>query len=195
MIRRLRSLGIGLALIASSLVAAEVPRRAPEFAIALPGGKQILLSQYRGKTVAMLFILTYCPHCQVTVQTLSKLQTEYGPRGFQVLASAIEDMAQMALPDFIKRFQPTFPVGYNNRDQVLEFLQHPPMFKLLMSQLVFVDREGTIRAQYSGDDPFFGADQEKNLRAKIEELLKQGVTPQRTSNRKKHGATAQKRTP
>ena len=179
----LRHLAICLLLFVGAVSAAEVPRHSPEFAIALTSGKQILLSQHRGKVVALVFILTYCPHCQVTVQALSKLQGEYGPRGFQVLASAIEDMAAMAVPDFLRRFQPTFPVGFNNRDQVLEYLQHPPMFKLLMPQLVFVDREGTIRAQYAGDDPFFGAEQDKNLRAKIEELLKQSAP--KSATRKK----------
>jgi peroxiredoxin len=185
MTRRLRNLGICVTLAAATLFAAEVPRRSPEFAIQLPSGKQALLSESRGKVVALIFILTYCPHCQVTVQNLSKLQTEFGPRGFQVLGTAIEDMASMAVPDFIKRFQPTFPVGWNTRDQTLEYLQHPPMFKLLMPQLVFIDRRGVIRAQYAGDDPFFGADQDKNLRAKIEELLKE---PRQTSQRKRTAA-------
>jgi peroxiredoxin len=179
----LRRLAIGVLLLAGMLPAAEVPRRSPEFAVALTSGKQILLSEHRGKVVALIFILTYCPHCQVTVQALTKLHAEYGPRGFEVFASAIEDMASMVVPDFVKRFQPGFPVGFNNRDQVLEFLQHPPMFKLLMPQLVFVDREGNIRAQYAGDDPFFGAEQDKNLRARIEELLKPG--PPKAAARKK----------
>lgn len=179
--RGLCVLAICVALFAGLAPAAEVPRRSPEFSIALNNGNQILLSNYRGKVVALIFILTYCPHCQQAVQTLSKLQNEYGPRGFQVLASAIEDMASLAVPDFIKRFQPPFPVGYNNRDQVLEYLQHPAMFKLLMPQLVFIDRQGMIRAQYTGDDPIFGADEEKNLRAKIESLLKE---PSASSTRK-----------
>jgi len=183
MIRSWRTLGLLIALFASTLTAAEIPRPSPEFSIALNNGKQILLSQYRGKVVALVFILTYCPHCQQTVQVLTRLENEYGPRGFQVLASAIEDMASMAVPDFVKRYQPSFPVGFNNRDQVLEYLQHPPMFKLLMPQLVFVDRQGIIRAQYAGDDPFFGADQEKNLREKIESLLK--GNGHQTSARKK----------
>ena len=45
----------------------------------------------------MAFILTSCSHCQMTVKVLSKLQNEYGPRGLQVLASAIE--AGLRLPD------------------------------------------------------------------------------------------------
>ncbi|MFB3827105.1 MAG: TlpA disulfide reductase family protein [Bryobacteraceae bacterium] len=183
--RRLCSLVLALAVFAVAAAAATVPRRSPEFAVLTNSGKQILLSEYKGKVVALLFILTYCPHCQVTVQALSKLQNEYGPRGFQVIATAIEDMANMYVPDFIKRYQPGFPVGFNNRDQVLNYLQHPAMFKLLMPQLVFIDREGVIRAQYAGDDPFFGADQEKNLRQKIEELLREGKA---TASRKSTGS-------
>lgn len=171
--------------VAGLLRAAEVPRHAPDFAINLTTGKQILVSQYKGKVVALAFILTYCPHCQKTVGVLTGMQNEYGPRGFQVLASAIEDMAAMQVPDFITRFHPPFPVGFDQRPAVLEYLQHPEMLKLLMPQVVFLDRQGTIRAQYEGDDKFFGDDQEKNMRAQIESLLKEGAAAQ-----KKRGATA-----
>ena len=80
----------------------------------------------------------------------------------------------------------------DNRDQVIEYLQHPPMFKLLMPQLALIDREGTVRAQYAGDDPFFGAEQDKNLRAKIEELLKQGGAPQKAGNSRRARTAARK---
>jgi thiol-disulfide isomerase/thioredoxin len=159
----------------SCLRAATIPRHSPEFAVNISGGKQILLSSQKGKVVALIFILTYCPHCQKTVTMLSGLQNEYGPRGFVVLSSAIEDMAAMAVPDFVKRFTPAFPVGFNDRNSVLDYLQHPVMNRLLMPQLVFVDKQFTIRAQYSGDDKFFGDDQEKNLRAQIESLLQEGA--------------------
>jgi hypothetical protein len=107
------------------------------------------------------------------------MQNDYAPRGFQVLASAIEDMAKMDVPDFIKRFQPPFPVGFNNRDAVEAFLQHPTMFRMLMPQVVFIDRQGTIRAQYAGDDKFFAEDQDKHLREQIEALLKESPAPQK----------------
>src|SRR5437660_416556 len=113
-----------LSFFASLAIGANVPRKSPEFAINTVDGKQILVSQYRGKVVVVACILTTCPHCQHTVGILSKLQTEYGPRGLQVVATAIEDMAKMNVPDFIKKFQPTFPVGYTFRDSVIEYLQH-----------------------------------------------------------------------
>ena len=152
--------------------AAEVPRPSPDFAINMTDGQKILVSQYKGKVCVLAFILTTCPHCQKTVGYLATMQKEYGARGFQVLASAIEDMAAMNLPDFIKRFQPPFPVGFNNQNAVQDYLQHPVILRLLMPQVVFIDRQGTIRAQYAGDDKFFAEDQDKHIREQIEVLLK-----------------------
>ena len=174
-----------LALLALSAAApaGTLPREAPpKFAVHLTNGQQVSLSQFPGKAVALIFILTYCPHCQKALATLTKAQAEYGPRGFQVVASAIEDHAAAALPDFLKRFHFPFPVGYNERAPVIEFLQHPIAARLIMPQLVFIDGHGMIRAQYGGDDPFFLEDQqENNVRARIEELL----TPNGAASRKK----------
>jgi peroxiredoxin len=171
-----RLIGAGFLLFGCLARAATVPRPAPDFTINLPGGKTVLLSQYRGKTVALIFILTYCPHCQKIVSFLAQDQNEYGPRGFQVLASAIEDGAAAAVPGFLKKFNPPFPVGSNMRLPVLDFLQHPVAERLIMPRLVFIDRQGVIRAQYAGDAPFLDeAQADKNLRGKIEELLKDGA--------------------
>jgi peroxiredoxin len=167
--------------------AAEVPRPSPDFAINMLGGQQIRVSQYKGKVCVLAFILTTCPHCQKTVGYLSAMQKEYGPRGLQVLASAIEDMAAMNVPDFIKRFQPPFPVGFSNQNDADGYLQHPVIYRLLMPQLVFIDRQGTIRAQYGGDDKFFADDQDKHIREQIEALLKEAPAP----GTKKRGCGAQ----
>src|SRR5579864_5300036 len=172
--RRLVPVALTL-LLAAALPAGTLPRKAPEFTIHLTNGRQVALSQFKGKTVALIFILTYCPHCQKTIGSLSKEQAEYGARGFQALASAIEDAAAAAVPGFLKRFNAPFPVGFNARGPVLEFLQHPIAARLIMPQLVFVDRDGNIRSQYAGDDPFLNEDrQETNIRQKIDQLLTDG---------------------
>ena len=166
------------ALLTSALRAGTLPRAAGEFTINLPGGKQAPLSQYKGKVVALAFILTYCPHCQKITSFLIQDQNEYAARGFQVLASAIEDGAAAAVPGFLKKYNPPFPVGSNSRGPVLEFLQHPTAARLIMPQLVLIDRQGMIRSLYAGDDPFLDeAQADKNLRAKIEELLNEGKQP------------------
>ena len=54
---RIKTLAI-LTLLTGSLFAAEIPRKAPEAAIQLAGGKQILVSDYRGKVLCLVYILT-----------------------------------------------------------------------------------------------------------------------------------------
>ncbi len=138
------------------MMAADTPRQSPDFAVNMNDGSQIHLSQYQGKVVVLAFILTYCSHCQFTAQILSRLQKEYGPQGLQVVASAIDPMSSMKVPDFIK---------------------HPIMYRLMMPQVVFIDRKGTIRAQHAGDDSAFFSEaaQEKNIRDAIDALLKEGT--------------------
>ncbi len=47
-----------IALLAGGAFAAEVPRKAPDFAIQMPDGKQVLVSSYKGKVLCLAFILT-----------------------------------------------------------------------------------------------------------------------------------------
>src|SRR4051794_24108544 len=152
--------------------AANLPRPSPDFGINIGQGKQLRISQYKGKAVVVAFILTYCSHCQKAVQVLSKMQQEYGPRGLQVLASATEDMAAAALPGFLRQFAPPFPVGLNTTAEFIDYMQHPVMLQLYMPGLVFIDKDGVIRAQYEGKADFFAeASMEQNMRKDIEALL------------------------
>lgn len=177
-----------LALLLAPLQAAEIPRQSPEFVIYMPTGAQTLVSQHRGKVVLLEFLLTTCPHCQKASQIMQKLYKEYGPRGFQPLGIAINDMAKMLVPDYVKQFQLTYPVGFSLRDPVYNYLQHPAIMQLMMPTIVFIDRQGKIRAQHMGNEPFF-QDEEKNMRALIESLLKDPAatrskapaTPKKTS--------------
>src|SRR5579872_2413502 len=104
---------LALALAAATLQAAELPRKAPEFTIGLNGGQKLALSSYQGKVVALAFILTTCSHCQNTTQILMRAQKDFGPRGFQVVESAVEVGGEGMVPGFIQTFNPPFPVGFN----------------------------------------------------------------------------------
>jgi len=173
--------------------AATIPRHAPEFAMTGADGKQILLSQYNGKTVVFAFILTTCPHCQNTIGILSKLQPEYAKRGVQFLACAIEDAAKENLPGFIQQFKPPFPVGYAPRTSVYDYLQHPSMLILHMPAVLFIDRQRMIRSQYEGESPFYkDEEQEKNFRMEIDKLLKEGTVTSKSGPHKARAAQATK---
>ena len=155
------------------LQGADLPRPAPAMTFKMPSGGVIDLAQYKGKVVALEFLITTCPHCQKCSQVLQKMQDEYGPKGFQALGVATNEMAQMLVPDYVKNFALRFPVGFAPREQAHEFLQHPLMLIMYVPQLVFIDRKGTIQAQYAGGSDFF-KEEESSVRGKIEEMLKSG---------------------
>jgi len=161
--------------------AQEVPRPAGEFVITMPGGGQTLLSQYAGKVVVLAFISTTCPHCQHTTGLLSAIQNEYKSRGVQVLAAAFNPGADTLVAAFIDQFKPTFPVGSSTRDAVLEYEQASLAKPNYVPNLIFIDRKRVIRAQHMGDDDFF-KDQDKNIRAEIDLLLKEPVASGKSSH-------------
>jgi peroxiredoxin len=157
--------------------AQQLPRKAPDWNISTLDGKPLALSQYHGKAVVLAFILTTCPHCRLTVGYLAKDQQTYGPRGFQVLASAIDMGVPGVIPPFVKEFQLPFPVGYNTDGNAILALmgfsrEHLPS----MPFLLFIDRQGTIREQHDGsqEESYFNQRQEQNLQKSIEGLLAGG---------------------
>jgi peroxiredoxin len=170
----------------AALFAAEVPRRAPEFALEMPTGKQVLLSQYRGKVVALGFYFTTCPHCQNTCQLMQRLSGEYGARGFQTLGVVFREGDNLFVSSFAQSFRLTFPLAYSPRDTVFNFLGENPAAMSTVPQMVLIDRNGTIRYQspIGGDSTFFD---EKILRSRIEELLKEpvGKTTTKPASKKK----------
>jgi peroxiredoxin len=182
MTRYLSVIAVGMGLVLGSARAAEVPRKAPELAIQLVNGQQLLLSQYRGKVVLIEFLHTTCPHCQHDSTIIERLYKEYGPRGFQPLGVAFNDNAAMLVPDFIRQLGLTYPVGLAPRDTVTDYLQHPYTEILYVPQMIFVDRKGIIRAQHGGMDDFL-KDLETNMRSEIETLLKEPATNPRTRRR------------
>ena len=171
--RRLLSLSILCSMVTAAVLAAELPRRAPEFALELPTGKQVLVSQYRGKVVALGFYFTTCPHCQTMCQFMQKLSGEYGARGFQPLGVVFREGDNLFVSSFAQNYRLTFPLAYSPRETVFNFLgENSAGTMTTVPQMVFIDRKGMIRfqSQINGDTNFF---QEKTIRSRIEELLKE----------------------
>lgn len=175
--RVLSAVAVTLGLLSLPLLAAdlEVPRQAPEFVLTYPGGKQQLLSSFKGKVVVLSFIQTTCPHCQRESQLLSKLYTELGPKGFQPLAIAVNPMAVMLVPDFVRDYHVNFPVGASEANPALQFMHINPSDRWVVPQVCVIDRKGVIRAQtpFNGDEKL---QNEAHLRTLIDSLLKEPAT-------------------
>jgi peroxiredoxin len=166
--------------------AMEIGKPAPAFTCNRPGSTPITLSQYKGKVVAMAFISTTCPHCQNLTKVLNGIEPQYATKGVQFLACAFNDEVQKAgvLDEFIKQFQPTFPVGQSTRNDVIGFLRYSVMESFYVPHMVFIDRRGLVARDIPGEDQFFTAP-DPNIRAELDKLLKPASVSARAAKTEK----------
>jgi len=170
---------------------AQIPRKASEFVIQMPDGKQTLLSSYRGKAVVLALMFTTCPHCQKDATLLSEIQKEYAGKGVQVLGATFDADANKRIKQFNAVFATGFPCGTATNKAVLEFLQQPETDPPFVPVLVFIDKTGTIRsvhmvtgATVDGPEGKFFVGAETTIRAEIDKVLKGEKTSSVTAPRR-----------
>ncbi len=164
---------VGLLTSATAFAGGPIPRPAPDLSWTGSDGKKLSLAQFKGKVVALEIMSTTCSHCQDCAVILQKLTAEFGAKGFQAVAMSINDDAN--LPQFIKQFNISFPVGKGTRESALMALQHSVMSQFYFPGLLLIDRNGVIQAQYTGADAFLQANEEANIRGVVAKMM--GSTP------------------
>src|SRR5438105_4789715 len=130
------------------------PYPAPDFVVNLPDGKTMHLSSLRGKVVVVECLFTTCPHCEHASQVFTQLNKEYGSRGFQPVGVAFnEDLfAKETTPanvvnEFVQKFNVGYPVGWTDREKVLNFLGISAFDRFVVPQMVWIDRKGMVRGK------------------------------------------------
>ena len=143
-------------------------RKSPELAFKIPGQGDKLLSQYRGKVVALEFILTTCPHCQAASKVMNKMQELYAGKGFQAIDVAVDPDADLRVENFSKEHQVMFPVGWTPINQMMTFMGFTD--RPVVPQLILIDRDGNIHYETprTGDAESM---KEEIISKRIEELL------------------------
>lgn len=108
---------------------------------------------------------------------MSGIENQLKPKGFEVVEAAINSNPD--LPGFLAQYKPPFPVGTAAPLPALQYLQWPSDKRPLVPLMVFIDRQGTIRAEYSGADAEFFNEQtmDKHIKEEAEKLLAEGGAP------------------
>ena len=122
-----------------------VGQAARDFVATSPDGKRVRLSELRGKPVIINFWATWCPSCLAEMPDLSAVQQEFGSENLRVVAvNAGEDAAHARA--FLRTLDaPDFDIAM---DPSLVVSDAYGVYGL--SQSVFVDAAGVIRATYTG---------------------------------------------
>jgi peroxiredoxin len=85
-------------------------RPAPDFELQSLDGKNVKLSDFRGKAVLLNFWATYCGPCKIEMPWFVALQNEYGPQGLQIVGVAMDDASTADIAKFAKDMGVNYPI-------------------------------------------------------------------------------------
>lgn len=83
---------------------------APDFTLKTVDGKDVKLSDLRGKAVLLNFWATWCGPCKIEIPWFMELQKQYGSQGLVILGVAMDDNAQEVVPKFAQDMKIDYPI-------------------------------------------------------------------------------------
>jgi cytochrome c biogenesis protein CcmG/thiol:disulfide interchange protein DsbE len=130
---------------ASFAVSSLVHKAAPEFMRTDLKHRRLDLRTYRGKVVLLNFWATWCAPCQLEMPRFVAWQSQYGPRGLQIIGISMDDDSTAARSLF-KKLKLNYPVAMG--DEKLGQL-YGGVLGLPLTFLI--DSHGKVQAQYQGE--------------------------------------------
>ena len=76
---------------------------APEITLKDLNGKDLSLTQYKGKVVLVNFWATWCDPCRVEIPWLIEMEQKYSARGFTVLGIAMDEEGAKVVTPFVAK--------------------------------------------------------------------------------------------
>ena len=112
--------------------------QAPDFDLQTLDGKEVKLSDYRGKAVLVNFWATWCDPCKIEMPWIIDLQKKYGDQGFVVIGIAMDDSGKDAIAKFAKEMGVNYTIvqGKNAVGDAYGATGYPTS--------VYIDREGHV---------------------------------------------------
>lgn len=167
-VRRISPMGDEIVLALADTSVASKPyispgHRAPEFTMESLDGREIRLSDYRGRVVLLDFWATWCQPCIVELPNVVRTYSEYNHRGFEIIGLSLDEDRDR-LVGFVKEQKIPWPQLFDGKGWKMEIAQLYRVSAIPATYLL--DRNGTIRY--------------KNLRGRelarrVEELLAEPV--------------------
>jgi peroxiredoxin len=134
--------------------APSAPASVPELSLTDLNGNTLNTSSYKGKVLLVNFWAAWCTPCAEEVPQFMALETKYQQRGLQVLGFSVDDDPR-ELRDFYRKYRMNYPVAPSTLKIAEAF---GGVFGLPTT--IVVDREGKVRARYSGTVDFPAVEKE-----------------------------------
>ncbi len=138
---------------------------APDFSLKSLDGKDVRLSDFKGKAVLLNFWATYCQPCKIEMPWFAELQKQYAPQGLEIVGVAMDDVS----PDTIRKFASDLGVNYPiliGKEAVAD--QYGGM--QFLPTTFYIDRQGKIV------DRVFGLVSHSEIESNIKKALGESTT-------------------
>ncbi len=135
-------------------IGAEVGKRAPDFTLPTLDGKEVSLSQFRGKTVMVNFWQSSCSACRDEMPYLQAIYEKWPRDKLEILAISVGERAAF-VQSFVDRQGLTFPALLDSDEAVSEIYQissFPTTFFINADGIISEIKEGRFTGQFEIED-------------------------------------------
>jgi peroxiredoxin len=123
----------------SALAGAAVGSAAPDFSLQDMQGRQVRLSDLRGKVVIVNFWATWCPPCRAEMPSMETLYQTFKNDDLVLLALNVEEDGRELIEKFLQESPYSFPILLDSETEVQQrygVFQFPESF--------IIDRNGVV---------------------------------------------------
>ncbi len=123
---------------------------AADFTLQDLNGRNVRLSDFRGKPVVLEFWATWCPPCRASIPGMEKIYRSFAPKGLTILAVSLDDGGWNDVRAFVKDYGITYTVLKGDEDVADKYqVRSIPL-------VLVIDKQGRVIRRYLG----FGYDEE-----------------------------------
>ena len=137
-------------------------KSAPSFTLQDLNGKQVSLSDFKGKVVILDFWATWCPPCVKEIPHFIALYEQYKDQGFAIVGISVDRGGISVVKSFARKYQVNYPILMTDGQVDKAYGDIPSIPTTFV-----IDSAGNIRQKYVGyrDKAVFEAD----IKALLEE--------------------------
>ena len=143
--------GLIAALLLPVLVFAQDRDIAGDFTLMSLDGKEVSLSDYRGKVVLLNFWATWCPPCRKEIPHFVEMVNEYEDKGLVILGIAADRGGEQVVREWVAKNNLNYPILMFTQDVYQKYQGYLPASQRGGIPFTFIiDREGRLRHRLVG---------------------------------------------